>query len=499
MNTTPRPTSLITRAPIRFGVVVAALIAFLICSASASAMKISEFRLRGPSGPLDEFVELYNESAQPVTVSTADGSEGWALAASNGVARFVIPNGTVIPPHGHILGVNSGGYSLTGAAAGDLSYTADIPDNAGIALFRTANPANFTLANRLDAVGSTSEVNALYKEGTGYPALTPFSIDYSFTRNPLSGTVPDTDNNAADFLFVDTNGTSAGAGQRLGTPGPENSLSPVLGFNTVAVSALDPSQPPSASPNFVRDFTSDPAHNSTFGTITIRRRLTNNSGVPLTRLALRIVDITTFPSPSGISDLRPRTSADTTVGGTTVRGTTLEQPPSQPNGGGFNSSMWVPAVTPVTPLQPGASIAIQVLIGIQQTGSYRFCAQIEATPSAGGTFADVGNTDAGAPGVTQCAPVPPPPPVELAVSAPAEAQTIQPPAEAPPAAPKCHVPNLKGKTLKAAKKLIRSKGCTVGEVKKKHGVTVATGKVAGQSPAAGKAVVAGTKVKLTLD
>ena len=32
-------------------------------------------------------------------------------------------------------------------------------------------------------------------------------------------TPKDTDNNAVDFYFVDTNGTSAGAGQRLGSPG----------------------------------------------------------------------------------------------------------------------------------------------------------------------------------------------------------------------------------------------------------------------------------------
>ena len=37
-----------------------------------------------------------------------------------------------------------------------------------IALFSTANPANFTLTTRLDAVGSTSEANTLFKEGDGY-------------------------------------------------------------------------------------------------------------------------------------------------------------------------------------------------------------------------------------------------------------------------------------------------------------------------------------------
>ena len=132
-------------------------------------------------------------------------------------------------------------YSLTGNATGDATYTTDIPDNAGIALFNTSVAANFTLANRLDAVGSTSEANTLYKEGTGYPALTPFNIDYAFVRDncgkqgsittfgpcPSGGLPVDTNNNATNFYFVDTNGTSAGAGQRLGAPGPENLASPI--------------------------------------------------------------------------------------------------------------------------------------------------------------------------------------------------------------------------------------------------------------------------------
>jgi hypothetical protein len=138
---------------------------------------------------------------------------------------------------------------------------------------------------------------------------------------------------------------------------------------------LDSSAPVMAAPNLVRDSTSDPANNSTFGTVSIRRKFTNIGSQPITRLRFRITDLTTFPSPSGVADLRPRTSSATsvTVGGvpTTVSGTTLEQPPSQPNGGGFNSSMSVNAVTLAAPLAPGASINVQLLLGIQQTGCER--------------------------------------------------------------------------------------------------------------------------------
>ncbi|HEV2708344.1 MAG TPA: lamin tail domain-containing protein [Pyrinomonadaceae bacterium] len=382
----------------------------------ATPLIISEFRVRGPNGANDEFVEIYNNSDSDVTVNAFDGSAGFALAASNGVTRFTIPNGTVIPARGHYLGVNSVGYSLAAypagngtTATGDATYTTDIPDNAGIALFSTANPANFTLANRLDAVGSTSEANTLYKEGTGYPALTPFSIDYSFYRDlcgkggsittfgtcPQNGLPKDTNNNAADFVFVDTNGTSAGAGQRLGAPGPENLSSPIQRNALLPGASLDATVAASSPPNRVRDTTSDPANNSTFGTLDIRRRYTNNTGANVTRLRFRVIDITTFPAPSGIADMRPRTSTDVVVGGindpatcpggttpctVTVRGTTLEEPPSQPNGGGFNSSLSAGTITLATPLAPGASINLRFLLGLQQTGSFKFYINIEALP-----------------------------------------------------------------------------------------------------------------------
>ena len=395
----------------RLSLVSAGLIAMIlgISQVAAAQLIISEFRVRGPNGANDEFIEIYNNSGADHTVNGGGG--GYAVAASNGVARCVIPDGTVIPNRGHYLCVNSVGYSLASypagngtTATGDATYTTDIPDNAGIAIFNTDVPADFTLANRMDAVGSTSEANTLYKEGTGYPALTPFSIDYSFYRDNCgkSGSITtfgacpidtpkDTNNNAADFVFVDTNGTSAGAGQRLGAPGPENLSSPIQRNASFAVNLLDICVAAASPPNRVRDFTSDPANNSTFGTLDIRRTVTNNTGGNVTRLRWRVIDITTFPAPSGIADLRPRTSTAVVVtvdrppcgSGTsnvTVQGTTLEQPPSQPNGGGFNSSMSSGTVTLATPLANGDSLDVRWLLGIQQTGSFKFFLNVEALP-----------------------------------------------------------------------------------------------------------------------
>ena len=381
----------------------------LAAPAAFGQLIISEFRVRGPNGANDEFIELYNNSGADHTVAGA--GTGYALAASDGTARCIVPNGTVIPNRGHYLCVNSVGYSLASypagngtTATGDATYTTDIPDNAGVALFNTSVSANFGLANRMDAVGSTSEANTLYKEGTGYPALTPFSIDYSFYRDdcgksgsittfgpcPIS-TPKDTNNNAVDFVFVDTNGTSAGAGQRLGAPGPENLSSPIQRNASFAVDLLDPCVSSASPPNRVRDFTSDPINNSTFGTLDIRRTVTNNTGGNVTRLRWRIIDLTTFPAPSGIADLRPRTSTAVVVtvdrapcgvgtSNVTVQGTTLEQPPAQANGGGFNSTLSSGTVTLATPLPNGDTLNLRFLLGLQQTGSFKFFFDIEALP-----------------------------------------------------------------------------------------------------------------------
>ncbi|MBI5857334.1 MAG: HYR domain-containing protein [Sphingobacteriales bacterium] len=381
---------------------------------------ISEFRVRGPNGANDEFIEIYNASGANHTVAAVSGT-GYGIAASDGVTRGTIPNGTIIPAKGHYLLVNSVGYSLASypagngtTATGDATYTTDIPDNAGIAIFNNnTGGGSYTLANRMDAVGSTSEANVLYKEGSGYPALTPFSIDYCWRRKTYIGPPQDSNNNAADLEFDDTNGTSAGGGQRLGAPGPEN-LSAPLAWSTgnLVVSLLDQTVAATSPPNMVRDFTSDPPNNSTFGTLDLRYRITNNTGGNITRLRFRIDSVSTFPSPSGRSDLRPRTSTSVVVagindpstcapGGTpcsvTVQGTTLEQPPSQPNGGGFNSSMSVGVITLGTPLANGASVNIRLLFGIQQTGSVGILFTPEILPGTTGTaaapFGFIGATD----------------------------------------------------------------------------------------------------------
>jgi hypothetical protein len=202
----------------RVSVVFAGLIVMMLGLAQVAAgqLVISEFRYRGPNGINDEFIEIANNSGADHTVAAISGS-GYGVAASDGTTRCSIPNGTVIPNRGHYLCVNSVGYSLASypagngtTATGDATYTTDIPDNRGIALFNNnSGGGSYSLANRLDAAGPTSEANTLYKEGTGFPAIVGFSINYSFYRDncgkggsittfgacPTAGSLKDTNNN----------------------------------------------------------------------------------------------------------------------------------------------------------------------------------------------------------------------------------------------------------------------------------------------------------------
>jgi hypothetical protein len=353
---------------------------------TAGQLIISEFRLSGPNGADDEFIELYNTTGAPLIVQAADGSGGLGVAASDGATRCTVPNGTAIPAHGHYL-CATGSASL--GVEPDNVYATGIPNNAGIALFNNATGGtSYNLANRLDAVGSTSEVNTLYKEGFGYPSLTANTLDYSFYRDLRPTGLPkDTDNNAADFIFVDTSATNVGAGSVLGAPGAENLSSPIQQNNNFPATLMAPCIAASDAPNRVRDLTSDPENQATFGTISIRRVITNNTVNDVTRLRFRIIDITTSPAPAGVADLRVLTSSGSTEDDPcqpgeliNIAGLTLETPPSQPLGGGLNSTLSAGTIALDAPLAPNSSITVSFLVGVQQTGKFKFFVNVEALP-----------------------------------------------------------------------------------------------------------------------
>lgn len=362
----------------------------------ASDIMISEFRLRGAGGAADEFVELFNESDAPVTVGTSDGSSGWTLVSSDGVVRATIPAGTIIPARGYYL-ITGGGYSLTATGAGgsaesDLSYAGNIPDNTGIALFRTANAANRTLANRLDAASFTTVTDPLFREGTG---VTPMGIsngEYSIVRRYASnGRWQDTDTNAANFIFVSTNGGIYGGVQStLGAPAPQNRFAPrfSLPSNPVDITLLDPTVATNAAPNFVRDTTPNTPNAQTGlnGMAIYRRRLVNNTTAQVMRYRFRVTSLTTLGNTAAPrADGRAVSSDDATVtladNVTTVpvKGMKVEQPPAQTSGGGMNSSFVVDLGA--QGLAPGAYVDVQFAFGVMRGGnmSYQLAGEALAT------------------------------------------------------------------------------------------------------------------------
>jgi uncharacterized protein (TIGR03437 family) len=186
---------------------------------------ISELRTRGPGGANDEFVELYNNSDNPVDLS------GWKIKGSssggNISTRLTIASGTSLQPHGHFLAVNAAAYS--GIVPADQTYATGFANNGGIAV---------TLANDVivDQVGLST--GSAFREGMHLTPL-PSDANQGYERRPGggSGSAQDTNDNFNDFeLLVPSDPQNLTSPP---TPGPSPTPSP----------SPSPSPTPSASPS----------------------------------------------------------------------------------------------------------------------------------------------------------------------------------------------------------------------------------------------------------
>jgi len=358
---------------------------------------ISEFRAHGNAGSdpdLDDFVELYNNTDEAITVGPEDASGGWALVAREAtglpVVRATVPKGTVIPARGHYL-ITAASYSLGALAAGDLPIAGNILDTGGLALFRTADPAKFNATReRLDAVGFNSVSDQMYREGTGLAAIDAVQAEQSFVRKfNNAGQPQDTGDNAADFRLISKTADSFGASQSLlGAPGPENLASPIQRNATIKPSLIDPACPGfgAATSACARVRTAEGANptNAAFGTLLIRRRFTNKTNAPVTALRFRITDITTLGTPDSntLADLRALDSAEVEVtaanGPVILRGMLLES--AHTLGGGVNSTLVLPLMG--NALAPNATVDVQFRLGVMTNGAFRFFVNVEAATAA---------------------------------------------------------------------------------------------------------------------
>ncbi len=399
----------LSESPETFGLNLSALVGAAVSDAAgvatitppsaAGTIVISEFRLRGPGGSNDEFVEIYNNTDADLTVTDASPAGcalqiltvgpttpcGWALldlqgaASTTPVPRFVVPAGTLIPARGHYLAAGAG-YSLSALGEPDLTY--DPPgygdaDYTGLVLYRTADRAQFTQANALDAVGFEG-VNAVFREGTGLLPSAGVTADaeHAFVRNQGSGRPADTGDNRADFTLVSTDPALIADGTAtLGAPGPENrtgTLTRTSGF-TVGL-------PPGVASS-VRG--AGAVANGPLGTYSVRRRFKNNTGQTLTRLRFRVADVQTLGGRliyAGQAELRVIDAQLNGLAGTGLKATTIEAP-AQAGGGGVNTGLLVGGtLTLAQILQTGQSVDVEFLLGVVKEGKYQFIIIIEAAP-----------------------------------------------------------------------------------------------------------------------
>jgi hypothetical protein len=383
----------------------------------------------GPSVPSvvggDEYVELYNTTDNDIAVTSDDDTTGWSLVKRGTtcvdppVVVATIKNGTVIPARGHYL-LAGAGYSLGEYPAGDgsarapkLSAVADQPllssigGDVDIGLFNTTDPTFFDTPHRLDAVGfnnGSGDTCDLLTEGTPLPNTRNSTSQYAFTRKlPLTGGVQDTDNNAADFVEVSTTPhTNVGDNPSpvLGAPGPKNTSSPVSHDDTISFGLTSPSVSQADVPNRERVQGSAPGTCQPLGTLILRRSVTNNTGTFVSRLRFRVIDATTVNSPNVSGSIQQAilhvlSSSDEDLTGVPGRGDVHlygledEQAPFEDatQCGGLNNSLTVSndIINLESPLAPGATIDVVFLLGVEQTGHFRFYVNVEALESSGPT------------------------------------------------------------------------------------------------------------------
>jgi hypothetical protein len=148
---------------------------------------ISEFRISGRAGETKEFIEIFNPTINPISIS------GWKIWESDlneiPATPFYTVQGTIVLASGQHYLVTNTGYN--GSVMPDGTYTFSIPAISGIAL----SDSNGTF---VDMVGT--DISVVYHEGA---VLVPLAVnsDQSYERGPggTLGNCTDTDQNAADF------------------------------------------------------------------------------------------------------------------------------------------------------------------------------------------------------------------------------------------------------------------------------------------------------------
>ncbi|WP_295686422.1 lamin tail domain-containing protein [uncultured Nevskia sp.] len=189
-------------------VVVSAALAALLLSSfppaaqaqDASGVVISQFASRGPGGPNDDFIELFNAGTTPVDLN------GWSVRSCFGsttatfIAQGTIEGSFILPPRGYFLLGGSGYVRSTPADAffNQLSefLTMAFNGRSGIQILDATGAVR-------DGIGSPVSVaqpaGSHCREGAGRATVNTGVADVAYYRRVVGGQPQDSDDNAVDF------------------------------------------------------------------------------------------------------------------------------------------------------------------------------------------------------------------------------------------------------------------------------------------------------------
>lgn len=159
----------------------------------STTVVISEFRVRGPNGASDEFVEIYNLGTTTVNIA------GWKLKGSNNAGatstRATVATGTMLGPGCHFLFTNNASSGYSGSVPGNQTYGTGITDDGGLAITMSDDTI-------VDQVGMST--GSAFKEGTVLASLGTTNTNQGYERKHggAAGSGTDTDNNATDFQVL---------------------------------------------------------------------------------------------------------------------------------------------------------------------------------------------------------------------------------------------------------------------------------------------------------
>ncbi|HEY4293462.1 lamin tail domain-containing protein [Luteibacter sp.] len=163
-----------------------------VSSLQAADLSITQFRVRGPSGGNDEFVEVQNTGTAVLDVS------GYKLNGSNASGttstRLTFPAGTSVAPGCFLLLANTGASGYSGSVTPDLKYTTGVTDDGGLALMNTSGTI-------VDQVGLSTD--SAYKQGTPLASLGSANSDQGYGRKVNGAGLPqNSGDNSADWVKV---------------------------------------------------------------------------------------------------------------------------------------------------------------------------------------------------------------------------------------------------------------------------------------------------------